>query len=169
MKTHRILLALALICAALPAWATDLLVTAPNIATLNAVAQQVNGLWAPDSKDANGNDVPAHIAPQGTGNALGGWAFVLFPNGGTWLAPTGATYTDQNGNPQPVMAPKDSNVYGLLRWNGDYTQIPFPAGTSVVTGTETINGQIVPTITITGPAGVTLTSPLPAGMPIAFE
>ena len=50
----------------------DFLVDSPNYPTLEAVASQIPGLWAPETTDNQGNVIPAHILSQGIGNALGG-------------------------------------------------------------------------------------------------
>ena len=143
---------------------TDFLVTAPDLPTLHAVASQIPGLWVPESTDAQSNVPPAHMVGQGDAPALGGWMWLYI---GTWMVPTGQTTNDPFGNPQPIMGPKDSNVYGILRWNGDLATMPLPPGVSIVTGSKIVNGFTIPTYTINaGP--VTLTFPLPDGLPVVI-
>lgn len=140
------------------AFALDCWVKAPDLPTLEGIAQRVDGLWQPAVTDAKGVTSPGHIIPQGRLESGGEWAFVHW---GKWWKPTSTMTTDSMGNTVPVQA-NDGLDYSLLRWNFDPAQMPFAAagGTSATDATTGV-------LTITaGP--VTLTCPPPAGVPVGF-
>lgn len=133
----------------------DFWCSSPDLPTLEAVAQQVPGLWVDPTTDPA---TPGHIAQQLRLEDGTEWVWVPW---GFWQRPTGATTTDTFGNPVPVMA-NDGKFYSLARWNGDPLKMPFAA----VGGTMTTDPQTGITTITAGP--VTMTSPLPPGCPVSF-
>jgi len=159
------IIALGLIFTASFAQAADFVVSAPTLADIELVAQQIPGLWSPDSTGPSG-DIPAHIDTGGADPT--GWAWSPV---GTWYVQSG-TKTDAFGNTVPNMVPKDGNYYGLLRWAGDLATMPLPPGIAIVTGSQTINGVATPTYTITVPLPdgiLTMISPPDPAFPLRFE
>ena len=164
MKPLRAFAIIATLLSSTQVQAVDFEVSAPSLADIELVAQNIAGLWSPDSIGPGG-DIPAHI---NTGGAdPNGWAWVPW---GTWYVQSGTTVV--NGVTVPNMVAKDSNYYGLLRWNGPLESIPLPPGILLVTGSQTVNGVTEPTYTITVPVpdgSVTLASPPDPTFPVQME
>lgn len=137
----------------------DFWISSPDLPTLEAVAQQVPGLWVPPVTDAQtGETTPGHIIQQYKRDDGTEWVWTPW---GFWNKPTGQTTTDAMGNTVPVLS-NDGHFYSLARWNGNPVNIPFAtAGGTMNTDPETN----ITTITA-GP--VTMVSPLPPDCPVSF-
>ena len=157
---RRIVLALPLVLAAWPAWALDLLMKYDTEAHLLAVAQYVEALYVAQYVDPKLGVVPAHI--NMVQRLSGGWGEYAVTPVFQWFNPTGGTYVDSFGNTQPVMA-ADGFRYRVLRWNGPVARLANFITTHG--GTIVTDGNGVTTVTA-GP--VTMTSPLPADVPVTF-
>lgn len=123
----RILLALCLIAAAVPAWATDLIIRA------NSQALMASGLWTlgmmvgptppfliQDTNSQTGVKTASRYL-QGHGRDGSPFFVVIIPSP---QVPSGATAIDQFGNQQPVMKTFDTGFWCTLRWLGPLPVFP---------------------------------------------
>ena len=140
---------------------TDFLIKYPDDATLDAVAQQISGLWVPAYTDANGITIPGHVGDVRGMPGIGEWAMT---QPFRWFKPTGETTIDLlSGDTIPIMA-NDGFWYRVFRWNASLDDLaPY-----VTLGGATIdvNQETGVISIIVGP--ISMVSPLPADCPVSF-
>lgn len=118
---------------------SDFLIAYPDEATLDAVAQQITGLWVATSTGPDGVTIPSHV-----GDVRG------LDGGGEWAMTTPFAYR--------------GGLARVFRWNADPARLaPYIALGGGTTTADPTTGAI--TITA-GP--VTMSTPLPPDCPVTF-